>query len=178
MGTEEAAEGESGGISDEFTSSKFRLARGTPAGRTTESRFVSFLLDTNVLSEPTRPRPDPGVIGWLASADEDDVFISAISIAELRHGIERLSAGKKRTRLDEWLERELYQRFETRILPVDSHVADLCGRLTARSENKGRPMELADACIAATALLHGLTLVTRNVSDFVAVVDSMLSPWS
>jgi toxin FitB len=117
-------------------------------------------------------------MGWLASTDEDDIFVSAITIAELRRGIERLPVGKKRTRLDEWLDRELYLRFETRILPVDSQVADLCGRLIARSEHKGRPMHLADACIAATAVLHGLTLVTRNVSDFLAVVSSMLSPWS
>lgn len=78
---------------------------------------MSFLLDTNVLSEPTRPRPDPGVLAWLASVDEDDVFICAITIAEIRKGIQRLSPGRKRTRLDEWLEHDLYLRFETRILP-------------------------------------------------------------
>ncbi|MGC2298468.1 MAG: type II toxin-antitoxin system VapC family toxin [Acidobacteriaceae bacterium] len=139
---------------------------------------MSFLLDTNVLSEPTRLPPDPGVLAWLASADEDDVFISAITIAEIRRGIQRLSPGKKRANLDEWLERDLYLRFETRILPVDSHVADLCGRLIAHSESKGRPMELADGCIAATALLHAMTLVTRNVSDFETVVSSILVPWS
>ncbi|MGB9032092.1 MAG: type II toxin-antitoxin system VapC family toxin [Acidobacteriaceae bacterium] len=139
---------------------------------------MSFLLDTNVLSEPTRPRPDPGVLAWLASVDEDDVFICAITIAEIRKGIQRLSPGRKRTRLDEWLEHDLYLRFETRILPVDSPVADICGRLIAHSESKGHPMELADGCIAAAALVHGMTLVTRNVADFEAVLKSVLSPWS
>jgi predicted nucleic acid-binding protein len=138
---------------------------------------VSFLLDTNVLSEPTRPRPDPGVMAWLASTNEDDVFLSAITVAELRRGIQRLPPGKKRTRLDEWLERDLHLRFEGHILPIDSHVADICGRVIAQSESKGRPMELADGCIAATALLHGLTLVTRNVSDFQVALKSILSPW-
>lgn len=139
---------------------------------------MSFLLDTNVLSEPTRPRPDPGVTAWLAAADEDDVFISAITIAELRHGIERIAPGKKRTLLDKWLEKDLHLRFATRILPFDHGVADMSGRVIANSESRGRPMELADAAIAATALLYGHTLVTRNVSDFEVVVESILSPWN
>lgn len=139
---------------------------------------MSFLLDTNVLSEPTRPRPDPGVVTWLASVDEDDAFISAMTIAELRHGIQRLPTGRKRSWLNDWLEKDLRLRFETRILSVDYHVADLCGRLIAQSQRKGRPMEIADACIAATALLYGHMLVTRNVSDFKAVVDAVVSPWS
>ena len=139
---------------------------------------MSFLLDTNVLSEPAGPRPDPAVLAWLASADEDATYISAISIAELRRGVQRLPPGRKGTRLDEWLEQDLCSRFEARILPVDSHVADMCGRLIAESEGKGRPMELADACIAATAVLYKLTLVTRNVSDFETVVKSILSPWT
>jgi predicted nucleic acid-binding protein len=138
---------------------------------------VSYLLDTIVLSEPTRPRPDPGVLSWLASANEDDIFISAITIAEIRHGFQRLSPGKKRARLDNWLDGDLRLRFETRILPVDSQIADTCGRLIAQSESKGRPMKLADGCIAATAVVHGLTLVTRNLSDFETVVKSILIPW-
>ncbi len=139
---------------------------------------MTFLLDTNVLSEPTRPRPDPGVLAWLAAVDEDEVFISAITIAELRYGIERLMAGKKRATLEGWLQQNLRLRFEGRVLPVNAHVADTCGRLIAYSESKGRPIAVADGYIAATAVVHGLTLVTRDVSDFEVVVKSILSPWT
>jgi toxin FitB len=139
---------------------------------------VTFLLDTNVLSEPTRPRPDHGVLTWLAAADEDEIFISAITIAELRYGIQRLTTGKKRAALENWLQQNLRPRFEGRILPVNAEVADTCGRLIAQSENRGRPIAVADGYIAATAVAHGLTLVTRNVSDFDVVVKSIFSPWS
>jgi predicted nucleic acid-binding protein len=77
---------------------------------------VSFLLDTNVVSEWTRPRPNAGVIKWLTECDEDSVFLSVVTIAELRHGIERLSAGRRRNRLDAWLREELVLRFEGRVL--------------------------------------------------------------
>lgn len=138
---------------------------------------MSFLLDTNVFSEPARPRPDAGVLAWLASADENELFISAVTLAELRYGIERLPTGRKRTTLQEWLDRELRSRFGNRILAVESRVADTCGKLMAASERAGHPMKMADACIAATAVVHGLTLVTRNVSDFEVTVKSILSPW-
>jgi hypothetical protein len=139
---------------------------------------VSYLLDTNVISEPTMPRPDAGVVAWLAAADEDEVFICAITIAELRYGIQRLGGGKKRTLLDTWLQQDLRRRFEGRILPIDANAADMCGRLIAKSESKGRPLEIRDACIAACAEIHGLTLVTRNVSDFETIVGSIVTPWA
>ncbi len=139
---------------------------------------MNFLLDTNVLSEPTRPHPDPEALAWLAGADEDEVFISAITIAELRYGIQRLTTGKKRAMLEDWLQQDLRPRFEDRILPVNAEVADTCGRLIAQSESKGRPIAVADGYIAATAVAHGLTLVTRDVSDFEVVVKSIFSPWS
>jgi toxin FitB len=139
---------------------------------------VSFLLDTNVVSEPTKPRPNHGLLGWLASVDEGTVFISTITISELRYGIERLSAGVRRTRLDGWLRNDLLSRFEGRILPVNVEVADACGRLSARADFLGHSIEARDAFIAATAEVHGLTLVTRNVSDFSDVLKSIHSPWT
>lgn len=137
---------------------------------------MTFLLDTNVVSEWTRPRPDPGVADWLARVDEDSVFLSVVTFAELRHGIERLPAGKRRNALDEWLRNDLALRFEQRILAVDSTVADEWGRLVARREPAGQPIHATDALIAATAQVHALTLVTRNVSDFAASVKSV-NPW-
>jgi len=139
---------------------------------------VSFLLDTNVVSEWTKPHPNPGVIAWLEQVNEDDVFLSVVTFAELRHGIERLAAGARRRRLDAWLGSELPMRFEGRIAPIDGAVADEWGRLVARREGTGSPIPAMDALIAATARVHDLTLVTRDVSDFSASLKSVLNPWN
>lgn len=139
---------------------------------------MSFLLDTNVVSEWTKPQPNAGVVEWLAQVDEDEVFLSVVTFAELRHGIERLPAGARRRRLDEWLHGELPLRFEGRIVGVDGAIADEWGRLVARREARGRPIHAMDALIAATAQVHGLTLVTRNTADFQSSVKSLLNPWT
>jgi len=139
---------------------------------------VSFLLDTNVVSEWMKPHPNPGVVAWLANVDEDRVFLSVITLTELRYGIERMPPGHRRKRLAEWLEQELPLRFEDRILAIDAAVADACGKLVARSETLGRRLEAMDAFLAATAEVHRLTLVTRNTSDFQAMVKGVLNPWT
>ena len=139
---------------------------------------MKYLLDTNVISEPMKVRPNDGVVTWLSELDEDEVCISVVTITELRYGIERLATGKRREILEAWLRKDLSGRFEGRILPVDLEVADACGRLIARSEGLGHPIEPRDAFIAATAEVHGLTLVTRNASDFQATMKSVLTPWT
>ena len=139
---------------------------------------MNFLLDTNVVSEPMKARPNAGVLNWLAQVDEDSVFLSVVTITELRYGIERLASGKRRDRLEGWLRKDLTSRFAERILPVDLAIADACGRLVARSETVGRPIEARDAFIAATAEVRGLTLVTRNISDFEATVKDIVTPWN
>jgi len=138
---------------------------------------MSFLLDTNTVSEWVKPRPNPGLIGWMESTDEDRVFISVITFAELRYGVERLAAGGRRRRLEEWLGHELPLRFEGRILPVDGEVADAWGKTVSRSEAAGRPIGAMDAFLAATAEIRRLTLVTRNVSDF-PQLKAVLNPWT
>jgi hypothetical protein len=138
---------------------------------------VSFLLDTNVVSEWVKPRPNPGVIAWSADVDEDRVFLSVITVAELRYGIEKMASGSRRSRLAEWLEEELPLRFEGRILGIDPPTADRCGKLVANSEDRGRRMEVMDAFLAATAEVHELTIVTRNTSDFEFVTAEVLNPW-
>jgi predicted nucleic acid-binding protein len=140
--------------------------------------LVSFLLDTNVVSEWMKPRPNPGVITWLAEVDEDRVFLSVVTLTEVRYGIECIAPGSKRKRLSEWLEDELPLRFEGRILSIDGAVADACGKLVARSESIGRRMEVMDAFIAATAKSYSLTVVTRNTSHFEPFAKALLNPWS
>lgn len=139
---------------------------------------MKYLLDTNVISEPMKVRPNAGVLDWFAQVDEDTVYLSVVSITELRYGIERLASGKQRDALEGWLRKDLSSRFEGRILPVDVEVADACGALVARSESVGHPIEPRNAFIAATAEVHGLVLVTRNASHFQPTVKSILTPWA
>jgi predicted nucleic acid-binding protein len=139
---------------------------------------VNFLLDTNVVSEWVKPRPHPGVITWLAEADEDRVFLSVVTIAELRHGIERMTTGSRRDRLDVWLRDELPIRFEKRVLPIDAPVADAWGRIVSRCQAQGRTIHAMDAFIAAVAEVNNLTLVTRNVSDFQPLGGTLFNPWA
>lgn len=139
---------------------------------------MSFLLDTSVVSEWLKTEPNPGVVDWLTRVDENQTFLSVVTITQVRYGVERMAAGKRRKRLDEWLREELLPRFEGRVIPVDIAVADACGKLVARSEALGRPIEPRDAFIAATAEAYELTLVTRNVADFHPILKTLLSPWS
>jgi len=138
---------------------------------------MSFLLDTNAVSEWVKPRPNPGLICWMESADEDRIFISVVSLAELRYGVERMSAGRRRSRLEQWLRHELPVRFEGRILPVDTEVAEAWGRTVSRSECAGHPIGVMDAFLAATAETHQLTFITRNVSHF-PLLKAILNPWT
>ena len=139
---------------------------------------MSFLLDTNVISELVRLRPNPGLVEWLAERDEDQVFLSVVTLAELRYGIARLPVGRRRRSLDEWLRGQLLQRFEGRILPVDDDVAVTWGDVTAECAAVGRPIEAMDGLIAATARVHALELVTRNARDFEAALTSIHNPWA
>jgi predicted nucleic acid-binding protein len=139
---------------------------------------VSFLLDTNVVSEWVKPSPDAGVVAWLAEVDEDRVFVSVITLAELRYGIERMANGSRRRWLNQWLRDELPLRFEGRILSIDGAIADAWGKVVARSEAAGRPIGVTDAFIAATAEVHGLALVTRNASDFEPALKAVVNPWT
>lgn len=139
---------------------------------------MSFLLDTTVVSEWVKTRPNRGVFAWLAEADEDRVFISVVTLAELRHGIERMATGSRQKRLDGWLRHDLMLRFEGRVLLIDAIVADGWGKVVARSEAAGRPIGAMDAFIAATAEAHGMTLVTRNTSDFEASLRHVINPWA
>lgn len=138
---------------------------------------MNFLLDTNAVSEWVKPRPNPGLIRWMEFADEDRVFLSVISLAELRYGVERMPVGPRRSRLEQWLRDELPLRFEGRILSIDNNIAEAWGRTVSRSEALGRPMGAMDSFLSATAEVHRLMLVTRNVSDF-PMLKAVVNPWA
>ena len=138
---------------------------------------MSHLLDTCVVSELSRPRPNPGVVAWMSEADVASLYLSAITIAEIRRGSLRLPAGKRRTILADWSER-LRRSFAGRVLPIDESVALRWAEIAARAEQSGRPGSFADGLIAATALDRGLMLVTRNVTDFEPFSVSLLNPWT
>lgn len=139
---------------------------------------MSYLLDTDVVSEWMKPRPDLGVVAWLAETDEDRVFVSVVTLAELRYGVERMAPGRRRARLDEWLRHDLPLRFEARVLAVNAAVADAWGQVVARRAAVGRPISVMDAFVAATASVHGLALVTRNAADFEGAIETIVMPWS
>jgi len=138
---------------------------------------VSYLLDTNVVSEWVKPRPDPHLGMWLDEVNDEQVFLSVVSLAEIRRGIELMAVGTRRDRLAGWLSNELPERFERRVLSIDAAIADAWGVIMARARRDGIGLDTMDAFLAATADVYGMTLVTRNTSDFVRLGVVLLNPW-
>ena len=139
---------------------------------------MSFLLDTNIVSEWAKPRPSARVMHWLSEVEEAQVFLSVVSLGEIQHGVDALPAkAAKRDRLQAWLTDDLITRFDGRLLSVDVETALIWGRITARSKAIGRTIGVVDGFIAATAVRHQLTLVTRNVADFERSGIRLPNPW-
>jgi predicted nucleic acid-binding protein len=138
---------------------------------------VNFLLDTNVVSEAMRKQPNARVLNWIAVQIEESLFISAITVGELRRGSLLLGDGKKRKTLLRWIETGIKAEFAGRILPVDSAVMERWADLEASTLKAGWRLPVMDSLIAATALAHDLTLATRNVPDFEAAGVRLLNPW-
>lgn len=136
---------------------------------------MSYLLDTNVLSELVRSKPNPGILQWVSALPEDALFVSVLTLGEIRYGIDKLSDLNKKEKLRLWLEHELPQRFTQRVLPIDYHVADRWGRL--RHQIK-RPIPIIDSLLAATALHYDLRIVTRNFQDFQYPDLEVINPWN
>jgi len=137
-----------------------------------------FLLDTNIPSELIHSRPDPRVNAWVSAQDEMELYLSAITVGELRKGLTTMAPGKRRTDLEEWMANDLIPLFADRVLPVTRAIADHWGTLSGRRQLVGRPLGMADGLIAATALEHGLTIVTRNVRDYDNLGVTIFNPWS
>jgi len=136
---------------------------------------LSYLVDTNVLSELRRKSPDAGVVTWFSQRPATTLYLSVLTLGEIRKGVEGISDEMRRQALIDWLETDLPSFFTGRILPVDGAVADRWGRLVAAA---GRPLPAIDSLLAATALEHDLVLVTRNVKDFADLPVEIFNPWS
>ena len=137
-----------------------------------------FLIDTNVLSEYSRPDgPDVRVRAWLEMAPRELQYVSVINLAEIKKGIELLAEGRRRRELQNWLANELEDWFSGHILPVDRRVADCWAQLAAGGIKIGRPLPAIDSLIAATAIAHNLTIATRNIRDFEAAGVKVTNPW-
>jgi predicted nucleic acid-binding protein len=136
-----------------------------------------FLLDTNIPSELIRTRPDPRVEKWVYAQDEQSLHLSVVSIGELRRGLVILPSSKRRNDLERWFESDLVPRFHGRILAVTHAIADRWGVLDGQCQLKGAPLNTADGMIAATAVEHGLTVVTRNIKDYAGLGVQVFNPW-
>ncbi|NBS53651.1 MAG: type II toxin-antitoxin system VapC family toxin [Spartobacteria bacterium] len=135
---------------------------------------MSYLLDTNVLSELRRKTPDAAVLEWFARRPASTLYLSVLTFGELRKGIEGVLDAKRRMTLTDWLETDLPAFFVGRILPVDTQVADRWGRLLSAA---GRPLPAIDGLLAASAAQHGLSMVTRNSRDFANLGLDVINPW-
>ncbi len=127
---------------------------------------MSYLLDTSVLSELVKKNPHRQVVNWVDEQEESTLFLSVLTVGELEKGIAKLPASARRTNLISWVRRELAGRFGGRLLPIDVRVAERWGAMAGESEKRGKPLPVVDSLLAATALVHDLQIVTRNVADF------------
>src|SRR5579883_576804 len=138
------------------------------------NKNMSYLLDTNVLSEFARTQPNKNVLAWLEAVPEEALFLSVLSIGEIRKGIENLTDKTRKEKLRLSLEHNLTNRFKGRILTIDRHIAERWGELLGKSK---RPLPAIDSLLAATALHHELRLVTRNMKDFQDIDIELINPW-
>jgi len=135
---------------------------------------MSYLLDTNVLSELVRPKPDEAVLAWFANVPDESLYISVLTLGEIRKGVEGVPDAQRKERLRVWLEHTLPEWFGSHVLPVDVNVAERWGRLQADAQ---RPVPAIDSLLAASALHHELRMVTRNAKDFGYAGLEVINPW-
>jgi toxin FitB len=136
-----------------------------------------YLLDTNLVSELVRPNPESRVVEWVDAADEATLYLSVLTLGEIRKGLASLPQSKRRTRLEAWLEVDLQARFAGRIVPIDPAIADRWGSIAAEAKRKGKVLPVIDGLLAASALHHNLTVVSRNASHFQQSQVRVFNPW-
>ena len=139
---------------------------------------MAYLIDTNVISETFKPRPERLVVDWIGRQIANDLFLASISLGELVRGVQRMRDRARRERFQRWIDYDLAAQFHGRILPFDREATVIWGEIMGDGDRAGRPKPMADAQIAAVARRHGLTLVTRNIRDFVGMEVVLLDPWA
>lgn len=137
---------------------------------------MNFLLDTNILSEVTKAEPNVKILDWLQARREDTIYLSVVTIAEIQHGIHRLPESRKKEQLADWLHNNVLVNYANFIIPLDITIMLEWGELTGKLKNRGRSLPIMDSLIAATTKKYNLTLVTRNVADFVDTEILFINP--
>ncbi|MEA3280893.1 MAG: type II toxin-antitoxin system VapC family toxin [Thermodesulfobacteriota bacterium] len=137
---------------------------------------MSFILDTCAVSELSRQEPNPGVLAWFTSCPVNELYLSVLTVGDLRYGIDRLPEGNKKIDLLNWFD-AVVKSYRNAILPIDEHIADRWGTERARLAAKGRSPAVVDALIACTAAEHAFAIVTRNVADFDDFTVRVVNPW-
>ena len=138
---------------------------------------MNYLLDTCVISELVKPAAAENVTSWISDGLEETIHLSVITIGEIQKGITKLPASAKKRQLQSWLDNDLIERFENRIVPIDQKIARMWGKILAQAEKKGRQIPAIDGLIAATGLAYDMTVVTRNVSDMQVDGLYVFNPW-
>lgn len=138
---------------------------------------MKYLLDTCLISELVKKEPNAAVLHWLEEQDEQRLFMSVLVMGELNKGVAKLAAGDRKQALLSWLEHDLAERFEGRIVGLDLETAILWGRIQGKAEKMGEKLPVMDSLIAATALRNGFTVVTRNIRDMQRCGASVFNPW-
>ena len=138
---------------------------------------MNYLLDTCLISELARPEPNKQVVEWVLNENETKFYVSVLTFGELHKGIEKLPKSKKKEELRIWVENELTNRFQNRIIGIDMRVSTTWGKILCITEKKGKPMPAIDSLIAATGIAYDLTIVTRNLADMEQSGVKLLNPW-
>ena len=138
---------------------------------------MRYLLDTCLISELIKPRPNAAVVSWLDDRDEHGLFLSVLTLGELQKGISKLTGSVKKERLHEWVSNDLVERFDGRILAIDREVATAWGIMQGEAERRGDKLPVMDSLIAATAQCYNLTVVTRNAKDMERCGVKVYNPW-
>ena len=139
---------------------------------------MNFLIDTCVISEIIKPKPSKRLTGWLTRQDENDIYLSVLTLGEIQKGIEKLTDIKRKRKIHLWVEQDLKERFKKKILPIDTQVAMIWGQIQGLAEKKGRGMPTIDGLIAATAIAGNLVVVTRNIGDMKESGVALYDPWT
>lgn len=137
-----------------------------------------YLVDTNVLSELVKPRPESGVLKWFSVTGNEDVFVSVLTVSEMRRGALMAPNPVRRAHLNRWIDTNVLKEFMGRVLSVDAPVAERWAHLSAAARLRGRLLPVVDALLAATALEHNLSLVTRNTRDLETTGVPLINPWA